>query len=77
VSDSQGQQGEPQGVGAVPDADGARGLAESGKILLELCDVGAAGKRAGIDDFGDGSEGFGANGFVMKFEIKEWDVHWE
>ena len=74
-ADAKAEQRQPQCIGSVADPDGEPRLTVGGKVLLELCHKGAAGKRAPIDDLLDGGHNFPAEGIVLGSEIKERDVH--
>ena len=74
-ADPQRQQAEPEGIGAVADADGVRRAAEGGELLLELRDKGAAGERSRVHDFGDRAQELLAQRRVMGAKVQEGDLH--
>ena len=74
-ADAQGEQDEPECVGAVAYADGVFGTAIRGEFFLEFRDEGSAREGVGIDDLGDGREKLRPVRSMVSFEIKKRYLH--
>ncbi len=74
-ADAQGHQRQPDGVGAVADADGVLGAAVGGELAFEPFEHRAHDKLAALDDFLDVGVNFGLDVVVLPNVTVKFDFH--